>query len=322
MSEIFVSYRRDDSAGHAGRLYDRLSAHFGKDKLFRDIDQIQYGEDFVEALDEAVGSCKSLIAVIGPHWLTAEDKRGRRRLESSNDFVRIEIESALSRGVPIIPVLVNRAEMPDMEDLPETLSGLARRQALEISEARFDYDVDQLLNVLEANVGIAPASDGGADTRVTKEPLQPHAETTPGPPADASEPRIQAPVAKSADVKAAVLYGGLIALAYSIVSLVIVFHDDQRLRILSTDMWTAFAVYAAFAVVVGGVCGATVGRAPGVLLPIAIAIAVVEVIWISIWGTYQDVVITGLILGGGVAAILVSIAWRLMARRRTNRLQG
>jgi hypothetical protein len=155
MSTIFVSYRRDDSSGHAGRLYDRLADRFGKDKLFRDIDHISYGEDFVEALDEAVGSCKALIAVIGPTWLTAKDKRGRRRLDNSHDFVRIEIESALSRGIPIFPVLVNNGEMPDIDELPESISGLARRQALEISETRVDYDVGQLIKVLEAKVGPA-----------------------------------------------------------------------------------------------------------------------------------------------------------------------
>lgn len=156
MSTIFVSYRRDDSSGQAGRLYDRLAERFGKDKLFRDIDHINYGDDFVEALEEAVGSCKALIAVIGPGWLSAKDKRGRRRLDNTHDFVRIEIESALSRDVPIFPILVNNAESPDAEELPESIVGVARRQALEISETRFDYDIGELINVLEKRIGLAP----------------------------------------------------------------------------------------------------------------------------------------------------------------------
>jgi len=166
MSVIFVSYRRDDTSGHAGRLYDRLADHFGKDKIFRDVDHISYGDDFVETLEEAVGSCQALIAVIGPTWVTTKDKHGRRRLDSPHDFVRIEIESALSSGVPIFPVLVNNAEMPDTDELPESISGLARRQALEISETRVDYDVGQLLKVLEVKVG--PAS--GADSESEPEP--------------------------------------------------------------------------------------------------------------------------------------------------------
>lgn len=154
MDTIFVSYRRDDTAGHAGRLYDRLAERFGEEALFRDIDSIQYGEDFVEALDEAVGSCKAMISVIGPNWLKSEDKRGRRRLENAHDFVRLEIESALARGIPIYPVTVGDAEMPDADELPESIAGLVRRQALEISETRFDYDVGELIGVLENRIDI------------------------------------------------------------------------------------------------------------------------------------------------------------------------
>jgi hypothetical protein len=178
MPEIFVSYRRDDSAGHAGRIYDRLSNHFGKEKLFRDVDHLRYGEDFVEALDEAVGSCKALIAVIGPNWLTAEDKRGKRRLDSPTDFVRIEIESALSREVSVFPVLVNSAEMPDPEELPKSISGLARRQGLEISEIRFDYDVAELIKGLERRVNGdtedlsgKEAEDSDSEVEVNTEPV-------------------------------------------------------------------------------------------------------------------------------------------------------
>lgn len=173
MSTIFVSYRRDDSSGHAGRLYDRLAERFGKNKLFRDIDQINFGDDFVEALEEAVGSCKALIAVIGPSWLSAKDKRGRKRLDNSHDFVRIEIESALARGIPIFPVLVNNAEMPNAEELPESINGVARRQALEISETRFDYDVGQLLDVLESKVGLTAKEEVKPKPPKQKLKLQP-----------------------------------------------------------------------------------------------------------------------------------------------------
>lgn len=155
MPTIFISYRRNDASGHAGRLYDRLVDRFGKEKLFRDVDQIHYGEDFVEAIDEAVGVCKAMIVIIGRAWLTATDKDGRRSLDIPLDFVRIEIESALSRDIPIFPILVNGAEMPEIENLPKSISKLAHRQALDISETRFDYDVDQLVKALEVKVGSA-----------------------------------------------------------------------------------------------------------------------------------------------------------------------
>ena len=95
MSGIFISYRRDDSSGHAGRLYDHLSAHFGPDKLFMDVDTIEPGMDFVEVIEQAVGSCEVLIEVIGNEWLDAIDDAGRRRLDKPEDYVRLEIKAAL-----------------------------------------------------------------------------------------------------------------------------------------------------------------------------------------------------------------------------------
>src|ERR1043165_3354644 len=108
-SGIFISYRRNDSAGYAGRLFDGLSAHFGEDQIFMDIDYIEPGEDFVQAIETAVGSCEILIALIGPSWLTIENVTGRR-LDNPNDFVRLEIVAALARGIRVIPVLVQGAQ--------------------------------------------------------------------------------------------------------------------------------------------------------------------------------------------------------------------
>ena len=147
-SNIFISYRRDDSAGHAGRLFDRLSAHFGDGQIFMDIDHIEPGADFAQAIEEAVGSCEVLIALIGQDWLASADEAGRR-LDNPNDFVRLEISAALARGVRVIPLLVQGARMPRPQDLPEDLSALSRRNALELSDARWKYDVDQLIAALE-----------------------------------------------------------------------------------------------------------------------------------------------------------------------------
>jgi formylglycine-generating enzyme required for sulfatase activity len=147
-SGIFVSYRRDDSGGHAGRLYDRLTTHFGEDQIFMDIDQIEPGEDFVQVIEDAVGSCGILLALIGRSWLTSRDEAGRR-LDNPKDFVRLEIAIALNRDIRVIPVLVQGALMPRLPDLPEDLSSLSRRQALELSDLRWRHDVDQLIGTLE-----------------------------------------------------------------------------------------------------------------------------------------------------------------------------
>jgi TIR domain-containing protein len=147
-ANIFINYRREDSAGHAGRLFDGLSDHFAG-RLFMDVDTLEPGVDFVDAIEQAVGSCEALIVVIGRQWLTIQDKAGRRRLDDPADFVRLELESALARKIRVIPVLVQDAPMPRAEELPPSLARLARRNAIELSDARWAYDVDRLAQTIQ-----------------------------------------------------------------------------------------------------------------------------------------------------------------------------
>jgi hypothetical protein len=146
---IFISYRREDTAYPAGWLFDRLTEHFDSGEVFKDVDSIELGDDFVEEISAAVGSCDVLLALIGEQWLTITDQRGVRRLDDPGDFVRIEIEAALSRNVRVIPILVDGATMPGSNDVPPSLAGLSRRQALELSPSRFDFDSGRLLTVLD-----------------------------------------------------------------------------------------------------------------------------------------------------------------------------
>jgi hypothetical protein len=148
VSNIFISYRRSDSAPYAGRLFDRLTAHFSDPQVFMDL-EIKPGDDFVERLEEGVGHCDVLLVLIGPGWLGAEDAEGARRLDDPEDFARIEIMAALNRDIRVIPVLVGRAVMPSARDLPTGLMPLARRQALELSDLRFRTDTDRLIEVIE-----------------------------------------------------------------------------------------------------------------------------------------------------------------------------
>jgi len=150
MARIFISYRRDDSAAHAGRLYDRLEGHFGQGQVFMDVDAIKPGLDFVEVVQEAVSVCDGLVAVIGKEWLHVSNPAGGRRLEDPDDMVRLEIATALGRGIRVIPVLVQGAQMPRGNDLPEVLKPLASRNALEVSDAGFRADVERLIEALEA----------------------------------------------------------------------------------------------------------------------------------------------------------------------------
>jgi hypothetical protein len=135
---IFISYRRLETAWPAGRLYDVLVEHFPAEQVFKDVDSIEPGEDFVERITAAVGSCDVLLALIGPNWLTITDEEGRRRLDNPGDYVRVEIETALTRKIRVIPILVDDARMPRVNELPPTLAPLVRRNAVEINPLTFD----------------------------------------------------------------------------------------------------------------------------------------------------------------------------------------
>ena len=146
---IFVSYRRQETSHLAGRLYDRLADRFGESQVFIDVDAIEPGVDFAEEIFRAVAACKVLLAIIGAAWLTATDERGGRRLDDPDDIVRLEIEAALARGVRVIPILVEGAVMPTRQDLPESLAGLTRRNALVIRHESFRYDAGRLVTAIE-----------------------------------------------------------------------------------------------------------------------------------------------------------------------------
>ena len=155
---IFVSYRRQGTSHIAGRLSDRLANRFGEDQVFIDVDTIEPGVDFAEEINRAVATCKVLLAVIGPNWLTATDEQGRRRLDDPDDIVRLEIEAALARDVLVIPILTEGAVMPGREDLPESLAGLARRNALVIRHESFRSDAGRLVTAIEQALPVAPGT--------------------------------------------------------------------------------------------------------------------------------------------------------------------
>src|SRR5271163_766568 len=152
MARIFINYRRDDTPGVAGRLFDYLASKYSRRELFMDVDAVQPGLDFAKQLDTQVSQCHVLLAVIGPHWLDAHDQAGNRRLDSDKDYVRIELASALKRDIVVIPVLVDGAVMPPEESLSEDLRPLARRHALELRHTRFNADADAIMHALETVV--------------------------------------------------------------------------------------------------------------------------------------------------------------------------
>lgn len=156
MRAIFISYRREDAEGQAGRLFNDLAEHFGEHSVFMDVAGIEPGRDFRRAIDEQVASCGVLLALIGKRWLDAKDESGRRRLDDPLDFVRLETASAMKRDIPVIPVLVQGASMPRAEQLPPDLAELAYRNGVELTHARWDSDVQVLIRALRPHMELPP----------------------------------------------------------------------------------------------------------------------------------------------------------------------
>lgn len=161
---IFISYRRDEAGGHAGRLSDRLRDLFGADRVFMDVDSIAFGDDFTRVIEDKVSECEIMLVLIGRDWVSATDSKGRRRrIDSPDDWVRVEVEAALQRDIRVVPVLVGGAAMPHADYLPPSLRPLARRQAFVLSHTGYQSDLSQLVKFIRS----APRTDTpkAVDTR-------------------------------------------------------------------------------------------------------------------------------------------------------------
>jgi hypothetical protein len=179
MSKIFISYRRQDSRDITGRIYDRLLRHWEAERIFKDVDNIDPGEDYRDVIDREISQCALFLAVIGPSWLTAKKADGKRRLDDPTDMVRIEIESALSKNQRVIPVIVGDGRMPEPEELPESLRELSDRHAFPVRpDPDFHRDMDRLVKLIERAMAsreplVAELIDPH-DSHVTPPPVQPH----------------------------------------------------------------------------------------------------------------------------------------------------
>ena len=162
LPSIFLCYRREDTQDAAGRLHDRLVIDYGRERVFMDIDSVPLGIDFVEHVTEQIGKCKAVIVMIGKQWRTIKDKKRRRRLDNDDDLVRAEIRAALQQKIPVIPVTVQNAAMPQAEDLPDDIRLLARRNGIDLSATRWTTDVERLIKELDR---VMKPSSGSEKTR-------------------------------------------------------------------------------------------------------------------------------------------------------------
>ncbi len=170
--KIFISYRREDTSGESGRLKDKLEQVFGKENIFYDVETLEAGLNFDESIAKALNESKVLLAMIGPHWLRVTDSNGVKRIQKDDDWVRKEIAQALKRNIRVIPVLVNGADMPDSQELPDDLRELTLRHAQELTSSRWNYDVGELTKVLEKLITKKPTySDPRPNPRTFVSPV-------------------------------------------------------------------------------------------------------------------------------------------------------
>jgi TIR domain len=162
MTKIAISYRRDDSMDITGRIFDRLTSRYGRNSVFRDIDSIPPGLDFREHLRKSLDDSDVLMVVVGPHWMGV-DRHGQPRIQSETDYVRTEVEMALNRHIPVIPLLVGGAEMPEPSELPESVRNFAYRNAVEIDSGRdFDHHMTGLIRATDKILHSEPPRPSGA----------------------------------------------------------------------------------------------------------------------------------------------------------------
>ncbi len=196
---IFISYRRHEALKEARAIFEKLSREFGAGQVFIDLEGLDYGVDFVESLDRQLQHCEVMLALIGPGWLGSPDDHGGRRLDDANDFVRIELRTALQRNIRVVPVLFDGAPMPRTVDLPADLEPLARRNKIDLDFHRFDADIGRLIGSLRKILPPTPTP-----TPVTAPAIEPAAVAEPAAPAPAPEPApVPAPVPTPAPVKRA-----------------------------------------------------------------------------------------------------------------------
>ena len=225
---IFISYRRQDSAYPAGWLYDRLAERFGADQIFKDVDSIELGDDFVETITNAVGSCDILLALIGQEWLDIASSDGTRRLDDPDDFVRLEIEAALERKVLLIPILVEGALMPSGDQLPPSIAPMVRRQALELSPNRFRADTERLLHVMDRT--LADIQDEQPGEPAVHAPAEVPAELTAEAPAEVpakADPEPKPPGSPAIPRRALLGAGAAVAAVVAVVAIVLTAQADD-----------------------------------------------------------------------------------------------
>jgi hypothetical protein len=146
---MFISYRRSDSAGHAGRLHDYLMNYFGAQRIFFDVDTISVGENFAQKINTELDNSDAVLVLMGNQWLDCKGADGNRRLDDPKDYVRLEVETALGKNIVVIPILLQGSQMPSGNALPDTLRDLSMRNAIRLNDDHWNSDCNLLAGILK-----------------------------------------------------------------------------------------------------------------------------------------------------------------------------
>ena len=216
MANIVISYRRDDSKWSADRIFDRLEAHYGKGNVFMDIDSIPFGLDFREHIRETLNRCDVMIALVGPNWI-GRDPSGNHILNET-DWVRIEIESALNKKIPLIPLLIDGSRMPKPEDLPDVLKNFVFRQSAALDRDNFRAQMDKLISSIDQHLSRSQHSVPTSSSSLHRsEPLSNDQKPSTQPTIIPSDKAEHAPAADSAPKK--VRFGSTFETKFTIVGI-------------------------------------------------------------------------------------------------------
>ncbi len=240
MAKIFISYRREDSAYVASMLSEKLTEYFGQDAVFIDVDHIPLGVDFRKKIDTAIKQCNLVLIIIGDTWLTTQSVEGHRRIDDPSDFVRIEIEAALNREIPVIPILIDDVKMPSEEELPASINALAYRNAAELRSGRdLRHHIEELIVGLREIIETSEEAGSYAASNSIAEPVS----NSPQPARKVNQTAVQVVLKVLAVFLVLLVFGGLDQL----IGYLLFYELDYRgsmLNILTLIIWLSGFVMA------------------------------------------------------------------------------
>ena len=297
-SNIFINYRKDDARWNALSLYTELLKYFPKESIFKDFNNIEPGEDFVISITKALEQCSVLLVLIGNKWLDISNEKGVR-LNNADDYVRLEISTALERNIRVIPVLFDGTLMPEEKHLPDNLKKLCYKQYVTVSDVKFEADVEKLATAVQK---VLQAINKEQNNDKSEEVARTFTQN------NSSENRITVKLGRG---KTAIILGLLGGVLASIATLFIYANDPRLINgPTGINIIRQTEISAVIAIILWAIVGFIVSSRRNYILASILSAFLILIIWIAVAGTYQDVIWSAVIYGMPLAGILgASIYW-------------